>query len=149
MFIDFELSPIRRLDYTDRLPYIIRFYFFDAQNEDEIKCNFALTWKTFYASDNLKKHLLRNFKNLIFYNLGYSAKQNWSFYYLCLFSWCTAFSYLHHKKNRIKNNQGHDEVLERCRLNNPPKPIFETNSFFWHVTFQRCSMDGKIHARFL
>ena len=66
MLKDIELSPITRLDYTDWLPYIIRFYFLDAQIEDGIKCNFALTYKTFNASDNLKKHILRNFKHLIF-----------------------------------------------------------------------------------
>ena len=43
MLKDIELSPITRLDYTDWLPYIIRFYVLDAQNEDGIKCNFALT----------------------------------------------------------------------------------------------------------
>ena len=40
---DIELSPTTRLDYADWLPYLIRFYFLDAQNEDRSKCNFALT----------------------------------------------------------------------------------------------------------
>ena len=134
IFIDIELSPITWLDYTDWLPYIIRFYFLDAENEDRIKCNFALNKKLLMHRITWKNIYLQTLR-ILFFIIWFIMQSKVDHFMIFGILKPRDFSYLHHQKNRIENNQGHDEVLERCRLNNPPKPIFETNSFFWHVTF--------------
>ena len=43
---------------------------------------------------------------------------------------------LHHEKNSVENDEGHDEVLKGGGDYHLPQLVLEAVSFFWHVTFQ-------------
>ena len=44
--------------------------------------------------------------------------------------------YLHHEKNGVEDDEGHDEVLEGGGDDHPPQLVLEAVSLFWHVTLQ-------------
>lgn len=58
-------------------------------------------------------------------------------------------AYLHHQQDCVQDNKGHDEILERRRLDNPPKPVLEADPLLRHVPLQGSGIDGKVDAGFL
>ena len=70
-------------------------------------------------------------------------------YFFCIGNTDEMRSYLHHEKERVEDDEGHDEIFERSRDDHSPNLVLEALSVFWHVAFKRFGLDGEIDARFL
>jgi hypothetical protein len=58
-------------------------------------------------------------------------------------------TYLHHKQQRVKYNEHHDEIFERSWHNNSPNLVFEAVSFAGHVPFKWPGSNCEVDTRFL
>ena len=58
-------------------------------------------------------------------------------------------TYLHHEEDGVEDDEGHDEVLEGRRLDDPPEAVAHAHPLLRHVPLQRRRVDGKVDARLL
>ena len=52
--------------------------------------------------------------------------------------------YLHHEKDGVEDDEGHDEVLEGGGDDHPPQLVLEAVSLLWHVTLQWLSLRKEV-----